>query len=70
LLQRLHDNGWDKVGNRRHFFDQSAALLLRYLFNPILTSLNALERRLARAAATRVSGLQWDWCTQEAGQTW
>jgi hypothetical protein len=50
LLQRLHDNGVDKVGNRRLFFDQYVALLLLYFFNPILTSLNALQQvtRLAK----------------------
>ena len=46
LLQRLHDNGTarDRAGNRRLFFDQYAALLLLYFFNPILTSLNALRQ--------------------------
>ncbi len=44
LLARLHDAGTadDKAGNRRLFFDQYAALLLLYFFNPILTSLNGL----------------------------
>ena len=46
LLQRLHDNGTarDRAGNRRLFYDQYAALLLLYFFNPILTSLNALRQ--------------------------
>ena len=46
LLQRLHDSGTarDTAGNRRLFFDQYAALLLLYFFNPILTSLNALRQ--------------------------
>jgi hypothetical protein len=46
LLQRLHDCGTarDTAGNRRLFFDQYAALLLLYFFNPILTSLNALRQ--------------------------
>jgi hypothetical protein len=52
LLQRLHDNGLDKVGNRRLFFDQYVALLLLYFFNPILTSLNALQQ------ATRLEKIQ------------
>lgn len=44
LLVRLHDAGTadDQAGNRRLFFDQYAALLLLYFFNPILTSLNGL----------------------------
>ncbi len=52
LLGRLHDNGVDKVGNRRLFFDQYVALLLLYFFNPILTSLNALQQ------ATRLEKVQ------------
>src|SRR3954469_192765 len=52
LLQRLHDNGVDKIGNRRLFFDQYVALLLLYFFNPILTSLNALQQ------ATRLEKVQ------------
>src|ERR1700678_1217125 len=52
LLQRLHDNGLDKVGNRRLFFDQYVALLLLYFFSPILTSLNALQQ------ATRLEKIQ------------
>jgi hypothetical protein len=52
LLQRMHDNGRDKVGNRRLFFDQYVALLLLYFFNPILTSLKALQQ------ATRLQKVQ------------
>ena len=52
FLQRLHDNGLDKVGNRCLFFDQYVALLLLYFFNPILTSLNALQQ------ATRLERVQ------------
>jgi len=46
LLQRLHDLGTerDKAGNRQLFFDQYAALLLLYFFNPILTSLRGLQQ--------------------------
>lgn len=45
LLERLHDNGTarDKAGNRKLFFDQYAALLLFYFFNPVLTSLRGLQ---------------------------
>jgi hypothetical protein len=46
LLERLHDDGTasDKAGNRQLFYDQYAALLLLYFFNPILTSLNGLRQ--------------------------
>jgi hypothetical protein len=46
LLDRLHDHATqrDKAGNRRLFYDQYAALLLFYFFNPILTSLRGLQR--------------------------
>ncbi len=45
LLARLRDTGTlrDQAGNRL-FFDQYAALLLLYFFNPILTSLNGLQQ--------------------------
>jgi hypothetical protein len=46
LLERLHGVGTarDRAGNRRLFFDQYAALLLLYFFNPILTSLRGLQQ--------------------------
>jgi DDE family transposase len=46
LLERLHDDGTDRdqAGNRQLFYDQYAALLLLYFFNPILTSLNGLRQ--------------------------
>lgn len=46
LLERLHDVGTqrDTAGNRQLFFDQYAALLLLYFFNPILTSLRGLQQ--------------------------
>lgn len=46
LLERLHSNGIarDKVGNRQLFFDQYAALILLYFFNPILTSLRGIQQ--------------------------
>src|SRR3954469_19885418 len=52
LLQRLHDSGRDKSGNRELFFDQYVSLLLLYFFNPILTSLNGLQQ------ATRLAKVQ------------
>ncbi len=46
LLERLHDVGTegDRAGNRHLFFDQYAALLLLYFFNPILTSLRGVQQ--------------------------
>src|SRR5215471_18019786 len=46
LLERLHGIGTmrDKAGNRQLFFDQYAALVLLYFFNPIVTSLRALQQ--------------------------
>lgn len=58
LLERLHHCGTasDKAGNRRLFFDQYAALLLLYFFNPILTSLNGLQRASALDKVQKVTG--------------
>ena len=46
LLARLHDHAAarDRAGNRQLFYDQYAALLLFYFFNPILTSLRGLQQ--------------------------
>lgn len=63
LLERLRPCGTerDASGNREFFFDQYAALLLLYFFNPALTSMRGLakatELRKVRAAAnsSRVS---------------
>lgn len=58
LLARLHHSGTasDQAGNRRLFFDQYAALLLLYFFNPILTSLNGLQRASALDKVQKVTG--------------
>jgi hypothetical protein len=49
LLDRLHTHATqrDKAGNRELFYDQYAALLLFYFFNPVLTSLRGLQRASA-----------------------
>jgi hypothetical protein len=49
LLQRLHDHATarDRAGNRQLFYDQYAALLLFYFFNPVLTSLRGLQQASA-----------------------
>jgi hypothetical protein len=46
LLERLRPDGTtrDRAGNRQLFFDQYAALILLYFFNPIVTSLRALQQ--------------------------
>jgi len=46
LLERLRDVGTqrDRAGNRQLFFDQYAALLLLYFFNPVLTSLRGVQQ--------------------------
>ncbi len=46
LFERLHEVGCerDKAGNRRLHFDQYATLTLLFLFNPIVTSLRALQQ--------------------------
>lgn len=46
LLERLQDCGTDRdrAGNRRLFFDQYFSLILMYFFNPIITSLRALQQ--------------------------
>ena len=46
LFERLHEVGCDrdKAGNRRLYFDQYATLVLLFLFNPIVTSLRALQQ--------------------------
>ena len=46
LLERLHDEGCsrDKAGNRTLHFDQYCLLVLLYLFNPICSSLRAVQQ--------------------------
>ena len=58
LLATLHDAGTarDRAGNRQLFFDQYAALLLLYFFNPILTSLNGLQQASGLAKVQKVTG--------------
>ena len=46
LLERLHDTGCerDRAHNRTLHMDQYVSLLLLYMFNPICTSLRALQQ--------------------------
>jgi len=58
LLAPLRANGTerDTAGNRRFFFDQYAALLLFYFFNPIITSLNGLQKVSGLEKVQKVTG--------------
>ena len=46
LFQRLHDDGCqrDKAGNRELHYDQYCLMVLVFLFNPICSSLRALQQ--------------------------
>ena len=46
MLARLHDEGCqrDKAGNRELHMDQYCMLVLLYLFNPICSSLRAVQQ--------------------------
>jgi len=58
MLAQLRNSGTrrDKAGNRRFFFDQYAALLLFYFFNPIITSLNGLQQASHLDKVKKVTG--------------
>lgn len=58
LLQRLHEVGCerDKAGNRRLHFDQLCLLVLLFLFNPIISSLRALQQASTLAKVQRLLG--------------
>jgi hypothetical protein len=58
LLQCLHTVGTerDQAANRQLFFDQYAALVLLYFFNPILTSLRAVQQASELDKVQRVLG--------------
>lgn len=61
LLARLHDDGCqrDKAGNRTLHFDQYCLLVLRYLFNPICSSLRAVQQ------ASELPKVQKRWAARE-----
>lgn len=44
----------DRAGNRKLFFDQYGSLILLYLFNPIVTSLRAIQQASALKKVQRV----------------
>jgi Transposase DDE domain len=60
LLARLRGDATarDKAGNRRLHFDQYAALVLFYFFNPVLTSLNGLQQASALAKVQKALGCE------------
>jgi hypothetical protein len=58
LLERLHDDGCrrDKAGNRVLHYDQYAALILLYFFNPVVTSLRGIQQTSALQKVQRLLG--------------
>jgi hypothetical protein len=57
-LARLRDSGCgrDTAGNRKLHFDQYAALVLLYLFNPVVSSLRAIQRASELRKVQRLLG--------------
>jgi hypothetical protein len=60
LLERLGDIGTarDRAGNRELFFDQYGAMMLLYFFNPVLTSLRALQQASRLDKVQRLLGVR------------
>ena len=60
LLAHLHHDATarDRAGNRQLHFDQYACLLLLYFFNPIVTSLRAIQRASSLDKVQRLLGCQ------------
>lgn len=58
LLERLHDNACqrDRAGNRKLHYDQYAALILLYFFNPIVTSLRGIQQASELKKVQRILG--------------
>ena len=58
VLEQLHDDACarDKAGNRRLHFDQHAALILLYFFNPIVTSLRGIQQTSELKKVQRILG--------------
>jgi hypothetical protein len=58
LLERLRDCGTarDRAGNRTLCFDQYAALILLYYFNPIVTSLRSIQQTSQLSKVQRMLG--------------
>ncbi len=60
LLERLQHLGTerDHAGNRQLFFDQYAALMLLYFFNPVLTSLRGVQQASGLAKVQKLLGVR------------
>jgi hypothetical protein len=60
LFQRLHDVGCarDTAGNRQLHFDQYAALVMLYLFNPLIGSLRTLQQSLGLPKVAQTLGVK------------
>jgi hypothetical protein len=58
MMERLHDDACarDRAGNRKLHFDQYAALILLYFFNPIVTSLRGIQQASQLTKVQRVLG--------------
>ncbi len=58
VLEHLHDDGCrrDRAGNRLLHFDQYAALILLYFFNPIVTSLRGIQQASELKKVQRLLG--------------
>ncbi len=48
----------DHAGNRQLFFDQYAALMLLYFFNPVLTSLRGVQQASGLAKVQKLLGVR------------
>ncbi len=58
VLEALHDNACqrDRAGNRKLHFDQYAALILLYFFNPIVSSLRGIQQASELKKVQRLLG--------------
>ena len=58
ILERLHLNGChcDRAGNRVLHYDQYAALILLYFFNPVVTSLRGIQQASELKKVQRLLG--------------
>lgn len=58
ILERLHEDGCqgDRAGNRILHYDQYAALILLYFFNPIVTSLRGIQQASELKKVQRLLG--------------
>ncbi len=58
VLEKLHDHACqrDRAGNRKLHYDQYAALILLYFFNPIVTSLRGIQQTSELKKVQRILG--------------